>query len=227
MKSIAELGFSESELPRFTPFLEHREGIILVTGPTGSGKTTTLYSVLKHLSGPEVNIVTIEDPVELVYDDFNQVQIRTEIDVTFANSIRTVLRQDPDIIMVGEIRDTETAEMAIQAALTGHLVFSTLHTNDAPSAITRLLDLECPPFLITSTLLGVLAQRLVRSICAKCAEDYRPTEEDAMALNAPFEKIQASTPSGAEEAASTAARRATTGGRASTRSCPSRGRSGR
>jgi general secretion pathway protein E len=190
LKSIAELGFSESELPRFTPFLEHREGIILVTGPTGSGKTTTLYSVLKHLSGPEVNIVTIEDPVELVYDDFNQVQIRTEIDVTFANTIRTVLRQDPDIIMVGEIRDTATAEMAIQAALTGHLVFSTLHTNDAPSAITRLLDLECPPFLITSTLLGVLAQRLVRSICLKCVEEYRPTEEDAMALNAPFEKIR-------------------------------------
>ncbi len=190
LKSIAELGFSESELPRFTPFLEHREGIILVTGPTGSGKTTTLYSVLKHLSGPEVNIVTIEDPVELVYDDFNQVQIRTEIDVTFANTIRTVLRQDPDIIMVGEIRDTATADMAVQAALTGHLVFSTLHTNDAPSAITRLLDLECPPFLITSTLLGVLAQRLVRSICSKCAEEYRPTEEDAMALNAPFDKIR-------------------------------------
>jgi len=190
LKTISELGFSESELPRFTPFLEHREGIILVTGPTGSGKTTTLYSLLKHLSGPEVNIVTIEDPVELVYDDFNQVQIRTEIDVTFANTIRTVLRQDPDIIMVGEIRDIATAEMAIQAALTGHLVFSTLHTNDAPSAITRLLDLECPPFLITSTLLGVLAQRLVRSICLKCAEDYRPSEEDAMALNAPFEKIR-------------------------------------
>jgi len=190
LKSIAELGFSESELPRFTPFLEHREGIILVTGPTGSGKTTTLYSVLKHLSGPEVNIVTIEDPVELVYDDFNQVQIRTDIDVTFANTIRTVLRQDPDIIMVGEIRDTATADMAVQAALTGHLVFSTLHTNDAPSAITRLLDLECPPFLITSTLLGVLAQRLVRSICSKCAEEYRPTEEDAMALNAPFDKIR-------------------------------------
>jgi general secretion pathway protein E len=190
LKSIAELGFSDTELPRFLPFLEHREGIILVTGPTGSGKTTTLYSVLKHLSRPEVNIVTIEDPVELVYDDFNQVQIRTEIDVSFANSIRTVLRQDPDIVMVGEIRDIETTEMAIQAALTGHLVFSTLHTNDAPSAITRLLDLECPPFLITSTLIGVLAQRLVRRICSKCAEEYRPTEEDALALNAPFEKIR-------------------------------------
>lgn len=190
LKSIEELGFSDTELPRFLPFLEHREGIILVTGPTGSGKTTTLYSVLKQLSRPEVNIVTIEDPVELVYDDFNQVQIKTEIDVTFANSIRTVLRQDPDIVMVGEIRDTETAEMAIQAALTGHLVFSTLHTNDAPSAVTRLLDLECPPFLITSTLIGILAQRLVRRICSRCTEEYRPTEEDAMALNAPLEKIQ-------------------------------------
>ncbi|HSF17333.1 MAG TPA: ATPase, T2SS/T4P/T4SS family [Vicinamibacteria bacterium] len=190
LKSVEELGFSAAELPRFTSFLEHREGIILVTGPTGSGKTTTLYSVLKHLSRPEVNIITIEDPVELVYDDFNQIQIKPEINVTFASSIRTVLRQDPDIIMVGEIRDAETAEMAIQAALTGHLVLSTLHTNDAPSAVTRLLDLGVPPFLITSTLIGVLAQRLVRSICLKCVEDYRPTEDDAMSLNAPFEKIK-------------------------------------
>ncbi|HXV60723.1 MAG TPA: ATPase, T2SS/T4P/T4SS family [Vicinamibacteria bacterium] len=190
LKSVEELGFSATELPRFTSFLEHREGIILVTGPTGSGKTTTLYSVLKHLSRPEVNIITIEDPVELVYDDFNQIQIKPEINVTFASSIKTVLRQDPDIIMVGEIRDAETAEMAIQAALTGHLVLSTLHTNDAPSAVTRLLDLGVPPFLITSTLIGVLAQRLVRSICPKCVEDCRPTEDDAMSLNAPFEKIK-------------------------------------
>ncbi len=190
LKSIEELGFSSTELPRFTPFLENREGIILVTGPTGSGKTTTLYSVLKHLSRPELNIVTIEDPVELVYDDFNQVQIKSDIDVTFSNAIRTVLRQDPDIIMVGEIRDEQTAEMAIQSALTGHLVFSTLHTNDAPSAITRLLDLGAPPFLITSTLIGVLAQRLVRNVCTKCVEEYRPSEEDAIALNGPYEKIK-------------------------------------
>lgn len=190
LKSIPELGFSESELPRFTPFLEHREGIILVTGPTGSGKTTTLYSVLKHMSRPEVNIVTIEDPVELIYDDFNQVQVRPELNVTFANAIRTVLRQDPDILMIGEIRDSETADMAIQAALTGHLVFSTLHTNDAPSAITRLLDLGVPPFLITSTLIGVLAQRLVRTVCAKCAENVTPTEDDALGLAAPFQKIK-------------------------------------
>ncbi len=190
LKSIPELGFSETELPRFMPFLENREGIILVTGPTGSGKTTTLYSVLKQMSRPEVNIVTVEDPVELVYDDFNQIQIRPDIDITFANAIRTVLRQDPDIVMVGEIRDTETADMAIQAALTGHLVFSTLHTNDAPSAITRLLDLGVPPFLITSTLIGVLAQRLVRTICQKCVDDVKPTEDDALGLAAPFEKIR-------------------------------------
>ena len=190
LKSIEELGFSETDLPRFLPFLENREGIVLVTGPTGSGKTTTLYSVLKHLSKPEVNIVTIEDPIELVYDDFNQVQIRPDIDVTFANTIRTVLRQDPDIVMVGEIRDSETAEMAIQAALTGHLVFSTLHTNDAPSAVTRLLDLGAPPFLITSTLVGVIAQRLVRTLCPKCIEDVNPTEEDAFGLSVPFEKTR-------------------------------------
>jgi general secretion pathway protein E len=190
LKSIPELGFSETELPQFTPFLENREGIILVTGPTGSGKTTTLYSVLKHMSRPEVNIVTVEDPVELVYDDFNQIQIRPELDITFANAIRTVLRQDPDIMMVGEIRDSETAEMAIQGALTGHLVFSTLHTNDAPSAITRLLDLGVPPFLITSTLIGVLAQRLVRTVCTKCVENVKPTEDDSLGLAAPFEKIK-------------------------------------
>ncbi len=189
LQTIEELGFSGKELPRFTPFLNHREGIVLVTGPTGSGKTTTLYSVLQHLSGPEVNVVTVEDPVELIHDDFNQVQIKPQIGVTFANTIRTVLRQDPDIVMVGEIRDVETAEMAVQAALTGHLVFSTLHTNDAPSAITRLLDLEVPPFLITSTLIGVLAQRLVRGICAKCAEDYAATQDEALALGVPLEKI--------------------------------------
>jgi general secretion pathway protein E len=189
LQTIEELGFSEKELPRFMPFLDHREGIVLVTGPTGSGKTTTLYSVLQHLSGPEINIVTVEDPVELIHDDFNQVQIKPQIGVTFATAIRTVLRQDPDIVMVGEIRDVETAEMAIQAALTGHLVFSTLHTNDAPSAITRLIDLEVPPFLITSTLIGVLAQRLVRGICSKCAEDYAPTKDEALALGVSLEKI--------------------------------------
>jgi general secretion pathway protein E len=136
-----------------------------------------------------VNVVTIEDPVEMVFEDFNQVQVRPQIDVTFASSLRTVLRQDPDIIMVGEIRDGETADHAVQAALTGHLVLSTLHTNDAPSSITRLLDLGVPHFLITSTLVGVIAQRLVRENCPHCAEEYAPTEGEALAMKMPFEKL--------------------------------------
>ena len=170
LKSIDELGLSAARRCRSsTSSSRGPTGIILVTGPTGSGKTTTLYSVLKHLSKPEVNIVTIEDPIEMVFEDFNQVQVRPQIDVTFASTLRTVLRQDPDIIMVGEIRDSETADHAVQAALTGHLVLSTLHTNDAPSSITRLLDLGVPHFLITSTLIGVVAQRLVRENCPHCS----------------------------------------------------------
>ena len=182
LKRVDELGFSAHELPIFHEFLARPTGIILVTGPTGSGKTTTLYSALKYLSKPEVNIITIEDPIEMVHDEFNQVSVRPQIDVTFANALRTVLRQDPDIIMVGEIRDTETAEYAVQAALTGHLVLSTLHTNDAPSSITRLLDLKVPHFLISSTLIGILAQRLVRVTCSHCAEGYEPTPEEAAIL---------------------------------------------
>jgi type II secretory ATPase GspE/PulE/Tfp pilus assembly ATPase PilB-like protein len=190
LKSIDELGFSPHDAPKFQEFISRPTGIILVTGPTGSGKTTTLYSVLKHLSKPEVNIVTIEDPIEMVFEDFNQVQIRTQIDVTFASMLRTVLRQDPDIIMVGEIRDSETADHAVQAALTGHLVLSTLHTNDAPSSITRLLDLGVPHFLITSTLIGVVAQRLVRENCPLCSEEYEPTEAEAAAMKIPFDKLK-------------------------------------
>ena len=190
LKSIDELGLSPHDLPKFNEFIARPTGIILVTGPTGSGKTTTLYSVLKHLSKPEVNIVTIEDPIEMVFEDFNQVQIRPQIDVTFASTLRTVLRQDPDIIMVGEIRDAETADHAVQAALTGHLVLSTLHTNDAPSSITRLLDLGVPHFLITSTLIGVVAQRLVRENCPHCTEEYAPTEAEAAAMKIPFEKLK-------------------------------------
>jgi general secretion pathway protein E len=189
LKKVDQLGFSAVELPLFFNFLSRTTGIILVTGPTGSGKTTTLYSALKYLAKPEVNIVTIEDPIEMVHEEFNQVSVRPQIDVTFANALRTVLRQDPDIIMVGEIRDTETAEYAVQAALTGHLVLSTLHTNDAPSSITRLLDLKVPGFLISSTVLGVLAQRLVRVICTHCAEDYAPTYEESLALNIPLEDL--------------------------------------
>jgi general secretion pathway protein E len=190
LKSIDELGLSPHDLPKFNEFIARPTGIILVTGPTGSGKTTTLYSVLKHLSKPEVNIVTIEDPIEMVFEDFNQVQIRPQIDVTFPSTLRTVLRQDPDIIMVGEIRDGETADHAVQAALTGHLVLSTLHTNDAPSSITRLLDLGVPHFLITSTLIGVVAQRLVRENCLHCSEEYEPTEAEAAAMKIPFDKLK-------------------------------------
>ena len=191
LKGLDQLGLSPHDAPKFHDFIARPTGIILVTGPTGSGKTTTLYSVLKHLCKPEVNIVTIEDPVEMVFEDFNQVQVRPQIDVTFASSLRTVLRQDPDIIMVGEIRDTETADHAVQAALTGHLVLSTLHTNDAPSSITRLLDLGVPHFLITSTLIGVIAQRLVRENCPHCAEEYAPSEDEAHAMKMPFEKLAA------------------------------------
>jgi len=190
LKGIDQLGFSPHDLPKFRGFIGRSTGIILVTGPTGSGKTTTLYSVLKHLARPEVNIVTIEDPVEMVFEDFNQVQVKPQIDVTFPSALRTVLRQDPDIIMVGEIRDPETADNAVQAALTGHLVLSTLHTNDASSSITRLLDLGVPHFLITSTLIGIIAQRLVRENCPHCTAPYAPSEEEALAMKIPFEKLK-------------------------------------
>jgi general secretion pathway protein E len=190
LKGIDDLGLSGHDLPKFYDFIGRSTGIILVTGPTGSGKTTTLYSVLKHLSKPEVNIITIEDPIEMVYEDFNQVAVKPQIDLTFSTALRTVLRQDPDIIMVGEIRDTETAEHAVQAALTGHLVLSTLHTNDAPSSVTRLLDLDIPHFLITSTVIGILAQRLVRVICKHCPEEYDPTPEEATAMRIPMEKLK-------------------------------------
>jgi general secretion pathway protein E len=190
LKGLDQLGFSPHDLPKFYDFIGRPTGIILVTGPTGSGKTTTLYSVLKHLSRPEVNIVTIEDPVEMVFEDFNQVQVRPQIGVTFPSALRTVLRQDPDIIMVGEIRDAETADNAVQAALTGHLVLSTLHTNDASSSITRLLDLGVPHFLITSTLIGIIAQRLVRENCPHCTEEYAPTDEEALAMKIPFDKLK-------------------------------------
>jgi general secretion pathway protein E len=188
-KGIDDLGLSTQDLPKFYNLIARPTGIILVTGPTGSGKTTTLYSVLKHLSRPEVNIVTIEDPIEMVYEDFNQVAVRPQIEVTFASALRTILRQDPDIIMVGEIRDSETAEYAVQAALTGHLVLSTLHTTDAPASITRLLDLGVPHFLVTSTVIGILAQRLVRQNCPHCSEEYVPTQEEAALLRMPLQKL--------------------------------------
>jgi general secretion pathway protein E len=169
-RSFEDLGFSSHDLAAWKFMTNHPHGFILVTGPTGSGKTTTLYSALKQLAKPEINVCTIEDPIEMVEPAFNQMQVQPSIDVDFASGVRTLLRQDPDIIMIGEIRDRETATTAIQAALTGHLVLSTLHTNDAPSAITRLVDIGVPPFLIGATLLGVVAQRLVRTLCPHCKQ---------------------------------------------------------
>ena len=170
VKDFKELGFSDDDRERWQKAVTHPHGIVLVTGPTGSGKTTTLYSTLKQLALPDVNVCTIEDPIEMVEPMFNQMQVTAGIGLDFASGIRTLMRQDPDIVMVGEIRDLETADMAIQAALTGHLVLSTLHTNDSPSAVTRLLDLGVPPYLIHSTILGVMAQRLVRTLCPHCRE---------------------------------------------------------
>jgi len=170
VKDYKELGFTDEDERKWNQMVTRPHGIILVTGPTGSGKTTTLYSTLKGLAVPEVNVCTVEDPIEMVEPAFNQMQVQHGIGVDFAAGIRTLMRQDPDIIMVGEIRDLEAAEMAIQAALTGHLVLSTLHTNDAPSAVTRLLDIGVPSYLLQSTLLGVMAQRLVRTLCPQCRE---------------------------------------------------------
>lgn len=170
LRGFSDLGFSTEDLRRWNQMTSQPNGIILVTGPTGSGKTTTLYTTLKQLATSEVNVCTIEDPIEMIEDSFNQMQVQHNIDLDFAGGIRALMRQDPDIIMIGEIRDLETAEMAIQAALTGHLVLSTVHTNDAPSTITRLLDLGVPYYLIKSTVLGIMAQRLVRTLCPHCKE---------------------------------------------------------
>ena len=181
LRSFAELGLQGEDETRWRSMVSAPNGIVLVTGPTGSGKTTTLYSSLKMLATPQVNVCTVEDPIEMVEPTFNQMQVQQNIDLTFAAGLRSLLRQDPDIIMVGEIRDLETAEMAIQAALTGHLVISTLHTNDAPSAITRLLELGVPAYLIKATVLGVMAQRLVRTLCPHCKEK-EPIDREAWEL---------------------------------------------
>jgi general secretion pathway protein E len=170
IKSIEALGFGNHDTKRWEELIARPNGIILVTGPTGSGKTTTLYSTLRKLATDEVNVCTIEDPIEMIQPHLNQTQVQTQIDLGFADGLRALMRQDPDIIMVGEIRDLETAEMAIQAALTGHLVFSTLHTNDSVAAVTRLTDLGVPNYLIAATLVGVLAQRLVRTLCPSCKQ---------------------------------------------------------
>ena len=176
VKDLDALGFAPHDAGRWQQLVSRPHGVILVTGPTGSGKTTTLYSTLKRVATEEVNVSTVEDPIEMIEPSFNQTQVQPQIDFTFAEGLRALMRQDPDIIMVGEIRDLETAEMAIQAALTGHLVFSTLHTNDAPSAITRLMELGVPYYLINATLLGVLAQRLVRTLCANCRRRDREAD---------------------------------------------------
>jgi len=183
IKELGGLGFYEDEMKTFADWITRPHGIILVTGPTGSGKTVTLYSALKNVASPEINITTIEDPIEMVWDDFNQTSVQPKVGITFASALRTILRQDPDIIMVGEIRDQETAQNAVQAALTGHLVFSSLHTNDSASSITRLVDLDIQPFLISSTLIGAMAQRLVRKICEDCKRNRPLTMEEAGMLN--------------------------------------------
>jgi len=183
IRELAGLGFYEDELKMFGDWIRRPHGIILVTGPTGSGKTVTLYSALRALASSEINITTIEEPIEMVDETFNQTSVQSKIGITFASSLRTILRQDPDIIMVGEIRDGETAQNAVQAALTGHLVFSTLHTNDSAASVTRLIDLEIQPFLISSTLVGAMAQRLVRKICEDCKQNRPLTVEEAATLN--------------------------------------------
>ena len=176
------LGFSSHDMALYKKFIDMPYGIVLVCGPTGSGKSTTLYSTLRKLSTPEVNVTTIEDPIEMIHEEFNQIGVQPAVDVTFASILRNILRQDPDIIMIGEMRDLETAENAVQAALTGHLVLSTLHTNDAPSAVTRLLDLGIPPFLIETTLIGALSQRLGRKICRHCRESFVMTRKELVRL---------------------------------------------
>jgi type IV pilus assembly protein PilB len=182
---LNKIGMDPATLDRFRHMIRSPHGIVLVTGPTGSGKTTTLYSALNELNDLETKIITTEDPIEYDIDGIIQVPVNHDIDVTFANVLRAILRHDPDTILVGEIRDYETAEIAIQSALTGHLVFSTLHTNDAPSAITRLRDMGVPPFLITATVEGILAQRLVRKICVECRTQFDPSDELLMELQLP------------------------------------------
>jgi general secretion pathway protein E len=190
MSDLEELGFTTADRERFERWITSPSGLILVTGPTGSGKTTTLYSTLRYLSGPEINITTIEDPIEMVDARLCQVQVNPQINITFASALRSILRQDPDIIMVGEIRDTETAQMAVQSALTGHLVFSTVHTRDSAGAVTRLLDLGVERFLLSSVLRGILAQRLVRQVCPRCGVEgtLNPDQVAALGIKVPVER---------------------------------------
>ena len=187
---LEKIGMRDDDLRVFRQLINKPNGIVLVTGPTGSGKTTTLYAALNELNSIEDKLITTEDPVEYDIDGIIQVQIKAEIELTFAACLRSILRQDPDIVLVGEVRDKETAIISIQASLTGHLVFSTLHTNDAPSSIARMLDLGVEPFLITATLEGVVAQRLVRRVCVHCKEEYSPSEEQLMELELLPEQVK-------------------------------------
>jgi general secretion pathway protein E len=187
-QDLENLGFTPMDLIRYRQFVNLPHGIVLICGPTGSGKSTTLYSTLKDLSSPDVNITTVEDPIEMVHEDFNQIAVQPAVGITFASILRNILRQDPDIIMIGEMRDLDTAANAVQAALTGHIVLSTLHTNDAPSSITRLLDLGVPFFLIKATLSGIVAQRLVKKICPDCKEPYEIEASELVSLGVDLEK---------------------------------------
>ena len=187
---LNKIGFDPNTLARFRDMIRRPNGIVLVTGPTGSGKTTTLYSALNELNDIETKIITTEDPIEYDIEGLVQVPVNADIDVTFANVLRAILRHDPDVILVGEIRDYETAEIAVQSALTGHIVFSTLHTNDAPTAVTRLRDMGVPPFLITATVEAILAQRLVRKICVECRTQFEPSDELLLELQLPIEQAR-------------------------------------
>lgn len=180
--SLEQLGMVEKDRSEVTDIISHPYGMFLITGPTGSGKTTTLYTILDMIRSPQRNIITIEDPVEYRIAGISQIQVNDKVGMTFASGMRSLLRQDPDVLMVGEIRDHETAEIAVQAALTGHLVLSTLHTNDAPTAATRLIDLGVPPYLLSSTLLGAMAQRLVRNLCPQCKQPYTPSSREMMLM---------------------------------------------
>jgi len=186
---LTEIGLEAERLAELKSLIQNTNGVILITGPTGSGKTTTLYAVLSFLNTPGINIITIEDPVEYQIKGINQIQVNPKIDLTFARGLRHIVRQDPDVILVGEIRDLETAEIAVQSALTGHLVFSTLHTNDSASAITRLVDIGIEPFLISSSVKGVAAQRLIRVLCNECKEPYTPDEAALQTIGIPPDKV--------------------------------------
>ncbi|NNG07144.1 MAG: type II/IV secretion system protein [Desulfobacteraceae bacterium] len=187
-QDLEKLGFTSMDLIRYQQFINMPHGIVLVCGPTGSGKSTTLYSTLRELSSPDINITTVEDPIEMIHEDFNQIAVQPLVGITFGSILRNILRQDPDIIMIGEMRDLETAENAVQAALTGHLVLSTLHTNDAPSSVTRLQELGTPSFLLQATLVGIVAQRLVRKICPFCKETFDMDAKELASLGLDLRK---------------------------------------